>query len=150
MGAINEKIEFDIDAPAELAYATLLDIDSLPRWSSSHKSAKVLERDANGSPSLVEVEAGLVGITDKLTFKYEFTENKCAWDTVGEGMAVRAQGGYYLLTPKDDGTVHVLVDMYIDPKVKLPGFVMKKGVKMAADIASKGFAKEVLARKAKS
>ncbi len=149
MGAITEKIEFDIDASPELAYATLLDIDSLPQWSSSHKSAKVLERDANGNPSLVQVEAGLVGITDKLTFKYEFTENKCAWDTVSEGAAVRAQGGFYLLSPKGDGT-HVEVEMYIDPKVKLPGFVMKKGVKMAADIASKGFAKEVLARKAKS
>ncbi|MDF0532237.1 SRPBCC family protein [Tsukamurella sp. 8F] len=149
MGAISEKIEFDIDAPAELAYETLLDIDALPQWSSSHKSAEVLERDADGNPSLVEVEAGLVGITDKLRFKYEFTENKCKWDTVGEGTAVRAQGGYYLLEPKGD-KVHVLVDMYIDPKVKLPGFVVKKGVKMAADIASKGFSKEVMRRKGAS
>lgn len=146
---INEKVEFDIDAPAELAYAVLLDVESLPEWSTSHKSAKVTERDEHGNPSLVEVEAGLVGITDKLTFRYEFTENKCKWDTVGEGGSIKSQGGYYLLTSDGDKT-HVLVDMYIDPKIKLPGFVIKKGIKMAADIASKGFSKEVMKRKANS
>lgn len=141
-------MEFDIDASPELAYATLLDVESLPQWSASHKSAVIVERDANGNPSVVDVEAGLVGITEQLVFNYEFTELKCKWDTAKEGTAIRGQGGYYLLSPKGDGT-HVEVEMYIDPKVKLPGFVVKKGVKMAADIASKGFAKEVMARKAK-
>lgn len=147
--AINEKVEFEIDAPASLAYATLLDIDSLPEWSSSHKSATVVERDAAGNPRLVEVEAGLMGINDNLTFSYEFTpETRVAWQSQGEGMAVKSQGGFYQLTPVGDDKVHVLVDMNIDLKVKLPGFVVKKGVKMSAEIASKGFTKEVLKRKA--
>jgi uncharacterized membrane protein len=147
--AINEKVEFEIDAPAALAYATLLDVESLPEWSSSHKSAEVVERDAAGNPSLVNVEAGLMGINDSLSFRYEFTpESKVAWQSEGEGMAVKSQGGFYQLTPIGDDKVHVLVDMFIDLKVKLPGFVVKKGVKMSAEIASKGFAKEVLKRKA--
>ncbi|ADG79409.1 Cyclase/dehydrase OS=Tsukamurella paurometabola (strain ATCC 8368 / DSM / CCUG 35730 / CIP 100753/ JCM 10117 / KCTC 9821 / NBRC 16120 / NCIMB 702349 /NCTC 13040) OX=521096 GN=Tpau_2811 PE=4 SV=1 [Tsukamurella paurometabola] len=147
--AINEKVEFDIDAPASLAYATLLDVEALPEWSSSHKSATVVERDAAGNPSLVKVEAGLMGISDSLTFRYEFTpETKVAWQSEGEGMAVKSQGGFYQLTPIGDDKVHVVVDMHIDLKVKLPGFVVKKGVKMSAEIASKGFTKEVLKRKA--
>ena len=44
--------------------------------------------------------------------------------------------------------VRVLCDMNIDLKIKLPGFVVRKGVKMSAEIASKGFSKEVLKRKA--
>lgn len=147
--AINEKVEFEIDAPAALAYATLLDVESLPEWSSSHKSVNVVERDAAGNPSVVEVEAGMVGISDSMRFRYAFTpETKVAWQSEGEGMAVRSQGGYYQLTPLGDDKVHVLCDMNIDLKIKLPGFVVKKGVKMSAEIASKGFTKEVLKRKA--
>ncbi|NMD54828.1 MULTISPECIES: SRPBCC family protein [Tsukamurella] len=147
--AINEKVEFEIDAPAALAYATLLDVESLPEWSSSHKSVTVVERDAAGNPSVVEVEAGMVGISDRMRFRYEFTPGtRVAWQSEGEGVAVRSQGGYYLLTPVGDDKVHVLCDMNIDLKIKLPGFVVRKGVKMSAEIASKGFTKEVLKRKA--
>ncbi|WP_019204047.1 SRPBCC family protein [Tsukamurella sp. 1534] len=147
--AINEKVEFEIDAPAALAYATLLDVESLPEWSSSHKSVTVVERDEAGNPSLVEVEAGMVGISDSMRFRYEFTpQTKVSWRSEGEGKAVRAQGGSYLLTPLADDRVRVLCDMNIDLKIKLPGFVVKKGVKMSAEIASKGFEKEVLKRKA--
>ena len=53
----NQKVEFEIDAPAALAYATLLDVESLPAWSSSHKRVTVAERDAAGDPRVVEVEA---------------------------------------------------------------------------------------------
>lgn len=147
--AITETVEFEIDAPAALAYATLLDVESLPEWSSSHKSVTVVERDAAGNPALVEVEAGMVGVTDSMRFRYEFTpETKVAWQSEGEGMAVRSQGGYYLLTPLGTDRVRVLCDMNIDLKIKLPGFVVRKGVKMSAEIASKGFTKEVLKRKA--
>ncbi|MCA0158650.1 SRPBCC family protein [Tsukamurella sp. M9C] len=147
--AINEKVEFEIDAPAALAYATLLDVESLPAWSSSHKSVTVAERDAAGNPRVVEVEAGMVGISDTMRFRYEFTpETRVAWQSEGEGVAVRSQGGYYQLTPVGDDKVHVLCDMNIDLKIKLPGFVVRKGVKMSAEIASKGFSKEVLKRKA--
>lgn len=147
--AINERVEFEIDAPAALAYATLLDVESLPEWSSSHKSVTIVERAADGTPSVVEVEAGMVGISDRMRFRYAFTPGtKVAWQSDGEGMAVRSQGGYYQLTPLGEGRVHVLCDMNIDLKIKLPGFVVRKGVKMSAEIASKGFEKEVLKRKA--
>ncbi|MET9328078.1 SRPBCC family protein [Tsukamurella sp. NPDC003166] len=147
--AINEKVEFEIDAPAALAYATLLDVESLPEWSSSHKSVTIVERAADGTPSVVEVEAGLVGISDRMRFRYTFTPGtRVAWQSEAEGMAVRSQGGYYQLTPLGEGRVHVLCDMNIDLKIKLPGFVVRKGVKMSAEIASKGFEKEVLKRKA--
>ncbi|KXO87914.1 SRPBCC family protein [Tsukamurella pulmonis] len=147
--AINEKVEFEIDAPAALAYATLLDVESLPEWSASHKSVTVVERDAAGDPRVVEVEAGMVGISDTMRFRYDFTpETKVAWQSEGEGMAVRSQGGYYQLTPLGEDRVRVLCDMNIDLKIKLPGFVVRKGVKMSAEIASKGFEKEVLKRKA--
>ncbi|GAA1079473.1 SRPBCC family protein [Tsukamurella spumae] len=147
--AINEQVEFEIDAPAALAYATLLDVESLPEWSSSHKSVTVTERDAAGNPSRVEVEAAMVGVSDRMRFRYEFTpETTVAWQSEGEGMAVRSQGGYYQLTPLGEDRVHVLCDMNIDLKIKLPGFVVRKGVKMSAEIASKGFTKEVLKRKA--
>ncbi|CAM3768128.1 SRPBCC family protein [Tsukamurella ocularis] len=147
--AINEKVEFEIDAPAALAYATLLDVESLPAWSSSHKSVTVVERNAAGDPSLVAVEAGMVGISDSMRFHYEFTpETRVAWQSAGEGRAVRSQGGYYQLTPIGDDRVHVVCDMNIDLKITLPGFVVRRGVKMSAEIASKGFSKEVLKRKA--
>ncbi|NMO04853.1 cyclase [Gordonia sp. TBRC 11910] len=145
---MTDKVEFDIDASPELAYATLLDVESLPQWSASHKTAKVIERDASGNPSVVEAEAGLVGITDHLVFNYEFTDLTCKWDTAKEGTAIRSQGGRYVLSPNADGGTHVDVEVYLEPKIKLPGFVLKKGAKMINEIASKGFTKEVLARKA--
>ena len=35
--AINESLEFDIDAPVSLVFGTLADVDALPDWSSASK-----------------------------------------------------------------------------------------------------------------
>lgn len=145
--AINESLEFDIDAPVTLVIDTLADVEALPDWSSAHSNVKVVERDANGRPSVVDASVGLMMFSDNLTFDYVFTDVSCKWDTRNEGTAVRSQGGIYELSPKGDDQTHVKVTMYLDPKVKAPGFVVKKGIKLAMDIIKNGLTKEVMKRK---
>lgn len=146
--AINESLEFDIDAPVSLVIDTLADVEALPDWSSAHSNIKIVERDANGRPSVVDASVGLLMFNDDLTFDYVFTDTTCKWDTRNEGSAVRSQGGIYELSPKGEDGTHVKVTMYLDPKVKAPGFVVKKGIKLAMDIVKNGLSKEVLKRKA--
>ena len=72
--AINESLEFDIDAPVTLVIDTLADVEALPDWSSAHSNVKVVERDANGRPSVVDASVGLMMFSDNLTFDYVFTD----------------------------------------------------------------------------
>lgn len=142
MSAFVEKIDFTVNAPLEVAYAVLVDVEALPDWSATHSSVRVLSRDENGFPCLVEARLGMIGISDDLTFQYTFSENRCEWLTASEGSALRSQGGFYQLVPASSGT-RVRAELHIEPKIKLPGFLIKRAISAVADIASTGFTKEV-------
>ncbi|WP_241471982.1 SRPBCC family protein [Mycolicibacterium neoaurum] len=145
MAPIVEVIDFTVKAPPELTYSVLADVESLPRWSATHNSVRVLSRDQQGLPKLVHARLGMIGLSDDVTFEYTFTANRCEWITTGEGSTLRSQGGYYLLEAAGPAT-RVRAELHIEPKVKLPNFVVRRAVSAVADVASKSFSKEVLQR----
>lgn len=73
MGTINAKASVDVDAPAERCYAIAADLERAPEWQRSLQSVAVLERDAQGRPSLVETvsDASVKTITARLRFTYD-------------------------------------------------------------------------------
>lgn len=73
MGIINARASVDVDAPAERCYAIAADLERAPEWQRSLQSVEVLERDAQGRPSLVETvsDASVKTITTRLRFAYD-------------------------------------------------------------------------------
>lgn len=73
MGTINARATVDVDAPAERCYAIAADAERAPEWQRSLQSVDVLERDAQGRPTLVETvsDASVKTITTRLRFSYD-------------------------------------------------------------------------------
>ena len=59
-----------------------------------------------------------------------------------ESTQQNSQDGSYTLTPNGDGTL-VKFALTVDPKIPLPGFLLKKAQKMALETASQGLTKFV-------
>jgi hypothetical protein len=68
-----------------------------------------------------------------------------SWSLV-ESNTQNVQNARYRLTENGDGTTHVIFDLEVDLKIKLPGLVVKKVQKSIADTATTGLRKEVLRR----
>ncbi|MFT4125660.1 MAG: SRPBCC family protein [Gordonia sp. (in: high G+C Gram-positive bacteria)] len=145
--SVSANTEFDVAAPPSVVMEVLLDVESLPEWSSPHKGAKILSAHADGTPEQVQMTVAAVGVNDDQTVTYQWTDNTCTWDLV-ESKMLSSQHGVYTLTPNGDGT-HVKLELEIDLKVKLPGLLVKRGQKMAVDTAKKGLTAES-ERRAKS
>src|SRR3954470_24774259 len=73
MGTINAKATVEIDAPAERCYAIAADLERAPEWQRSLQSVEVLERDAEGRPTLVETvsDASVKTVKARLRFSYD-------------------------------------------------------------------------------
>ena len=122
----------------------LLDVEALPEWSGPHKSAKILSEYDDGSPQRVACAVTAVGITDEQVLDYTWTENSCEWNLV-ESSQLSQQHGKYTVTPKGDGS-HVVFELSVDLKIKMPGLIVKRGQKIAVDTAKKGLTEEAKRR----
>ena len=70
----SETIE--VEAPLERCFEVAADIERAPEWQGTMRSARVLERDTDGRPSLVETEldASVTRLRVCLRFAYEAPE----------------------------------------------------------------------------
>jgi ribosome-associated toxin RatA of RatAB toxin-antitoxin module len=140
--AINEAREIVIEATPEEILDVIADFDSLPEWSSAHQSAEVLETGDDRLPSKVKMKVKSAGITDEQVVAYTWTDNTASWTLVSSG-AQRAQDGKYVLTPEGDKT-RVKFNLTLDPKIPLPGFVLKRIVRGSMETGTDGLRKRVL------
>jgi hypothetical protein len=120
-------------------------VENLPKRSPSHKSAEVETRHEDGRPNRVRAEVSAAGFNDTEVTDYTWDEPTLVGWTLVESSFQSRQNGAYTLTPTDDGT-HVRLDLEIDVKVPLPGFILKRVLKGALDTGSKGLKKYVESR----
>ncbi|BDB62258.1 MULTISPECIES: SRPBCC family protein [unclassified Rhodococcus (in: high G+C Gram-positive bacteria)] len=133
---------FDIDATPEQVMRALEDVERIPEWSSAHKSVEVLTRDDDGRPLRIRMTLSLLGFSDTQTIEHSWTESSTSWTLVESSMQ-RSQDGEYALEPTERGT-RVHVTMSLEPKVPVPGFVLKRGQKHAVEAVRKGLTEFVL------
>ncbi|SMG50354.1 Polyketide cyclase / dehydrase and lipid transport [Rhodococcus rhodochrous J3] len=133
---------FDIDATPEQVMRALEDVERIPEWSSAHKSVEVLTRDDDGRPIRIRMTLSLLGFSDTQTIEHSWTESSTSW-TLVESSVQRSQDGEYALEPTERGT-RVHVTMSLEPKVPVPGFVLKRGQKHAVEAVRKGLTEFVL------
>lgn len=141
--AVSVKKEIDIAASVPEVMEVLADVESLPKWSTAHTSAEILDKDEEGWPLKVREVISQFGVKDTMTLDYEWYEEELSWTLAEESSAQKAQECHYQLTDNGDGTTHVEFDLTVELKLKLPGLVVKQGQKLAADTATKGLKKEV-------
>lgn len=143
--AVSVQSVITIEAGIPEIMAVLADVETLVDWSDAHRAVEVREADEDGWPILVWERISQAGITDEMVVKYEWYDGEVSWSLVESG-AMKAQNARYQLTDNGDGTTHVVFDLEVDLKIKIPGMLVKKAQKGIADTATKGLRKEVLRR----
>ncbi|GGC60322.1 SRPBCC family protein [Hoyosella rhizosphaerae] len=143
--SVSGSIEFEIKASPEKVMEALVDVESLPQWSSSHRKVEVRSRDDQGRPKQVWMAISTMGINDEQLVEYAFTDDTVHWDLLEPSNQQKLQSGSYVLTATPEGT-KLKFELTVDLKIPMPGFLVKRGQKMALETASKGLKKFVEGR----
>ncbi|MCQ4119403.1 SRPBCC family protein [Rhodococcus tibetensis] len=140
--AVSGVKEFEIKADPATVMAAIAAVDRLPEWSSAHKSVTIESTHDDGRPHRVRMNVSILGISDEQVVDYTFDgDDTVSWHLVESGQQ-NAQDGSYVLTESGAGT-KVTFELTVDPKIPLPGFLVKKAQKTALETASKGLTKFV-------
>ena len=139
--AVSGSSSIDIAAPIANILDAIADLENYPSWSPIHKEVEVLERDDSGRPTKARMSASLMGIADEQVLTYDWNDTGVTWDLV-ESTQQKAQHAEYRLTETENGT-HVDFEMSLDPKIPVPGFLLKKGKKTIIEMATTGLKDQV-------
>ncbi|PTR26607.1 polyketide cyclase/dehydrase/lipid transport protein [Rhodococcus sp. OK519] len=140
--AVSGAKEFEVRAAPADVMAAIAAVDRLPEWSSAHKKVIVESTHPDGRVNRVRMTVSIMGINDEQVVDYSWDgDTSMSW-TLVESTQQNSQDGSYTLTPKGDGTL-VKFALTVDPKIPLPGFLLKKAQKMALETASAGLTKFV-------
>ncbi|MFM1725782.1 MULTISPECIES: SRPBCC family protein [Rhodococcus] len=138
--AVSGAKEFQVEAAPADVMAAIAAVDRLPEWSSAHKKVIVESTHPDGRANRVRMTVSIMGINDEQVVDYTWDgDSGMSW-TLVESTQQNSQDGSYTLTPKGDGTL-VKFALTVDPKIPLPGFLLKKAQKMALETASQGLTK---------
>ncbi|MDV2475831.1 SRPBCC family protein [Rhodococcus zopfii] len=137
--AVSSSHTSEIKASPEQVMAAIAAVDRLPEWSSAHKSVTIESTHPDGLPHRVRMTVSIIGITDEQVVDYQWNGTESMSWTLVESSQQRQQDGAYALVSTAVGT-SVEFSLTIDPKIPLPGFLVKKAQKMAVETASKGLA----------
>ena len=143
--SVKSTMQFEIAARPAAVVAALVAVEDLPSWSGPHKTVTVESRHDDGRPHRVRADVGAVGLTDhQVSDMVWHGDSRMTW-TLVEATMQSVQTGSYTFTATPTGT-RIDFELEIGPKVPLPGFIVKKIVKIAMDTASKGLTKYVESR----
>jgi ribosome-associated toxin RatA of RatAB toxin-antitoxin module len=110
----------EIRAPRERCYSALLDVDALPRWQRALREARVLERDAEGRPAVLEyvVDAKVRTVRYRIRQSYRPPEVIRSEYLGGD---FRDFGGEWRFAALAPDRTRVELDLRIDPGRLVPG-----------------------------
>ena len=81
MGKLSGTASEEIEAPLSEVWAVVEDTESAPEWQDGMDSMRVIERDSEGRPELVETEsdASVRKVRSTVRFEYE-PERRLSWE----------------------------------------------------------------------
>jgi ribosome-associated toxin RatA of RatAB toxin-antitoxin module len=105
----------DVDAPIERCWEIVAAIDRSPEWQQGMESVDVLERDAEGRPSMCEivVDAKFTKLRLRARVTYD-APHRLAFAKAGPGSVERLEGSWEL-TDLGNGRTHVRYALAVDP-----------------------------------
>ena len=134
--------DITIKADADAVMEVIADIAAYPDWSSVHKAATIESTDGDGRPERVRMTVAVVGISDEQVLDYTWDGHRSVRWTLVEGGQQRRQSGHYELTA-DGPVTRVRYEVRVDPKIPMPGFVVKQGMRKVVDAATVGLKRRV-------
>ncbi|MFI7670163.1 SRPBCC family protein [Nocardia sp. NPDC049526] len=133
---VETSITTAVDAASVLR--ALAALERLPEWSSVHRKVVVDEVDDQDRPLRAHAEVSLFGRTDHHEYVYEWGDDEMRWDTTRSAHLAQ-QRGSYLVCPDPAGT-RVIFRYYIQPRLPVPGFMVRVVQRLAVESISKGLA----------
>jgi uncharacterized membrane protein len=114
MGTLNAERSVDVQAPIERCYAIAADLEQAPGWQKALQSVDVLERDAQGRPSVVETvsDASVKTVKSRLGFTYD--EPTAIHITQQKGDLKSLAGGWSF-ADLGDGRTRATYALEVDP-----------------------------------
>lgn len=143
--AISDSREVVIEASPDEILDVIADVESSPQWSPAQQNVEIVDTDDQGRPHQVKMKVKSAGITDECVVEYTWADGVVSWSLVSSAVQKR-QDASYTLTPEGDNT-SVKFDLTVDPKIPVPGFVMRRAIKGAMNDATDGLRKRVLSLK---
>ena len=74
MADLSGSHSLEIEAPVQRVFAIAADVERAPEWQGAMKSAKALEHDEAGRPTLVETELDSSVAKHNLTLRFDYDE----------------------------------------------------------------------------
>lgn len=126
MGALGGSATALIDAPLDVLWAIVRDVESAPEWQRGIESVEALERDADGLATLAEIcsNAKVRMIRSRARFTYE-PPVRVAW--VQEKGDLKSFAGAWELEDIGDGRTRATYRLDADPGTML-GMLLRGGV----------------------
>ena len=143
--AVSDSREVVIEASSDEVLDVIADVESSPQWSPAQQNVQIVDTDDQGRPHRVKMKVKSAGITDECVVEYTWADHVVSWSLVSS-TAQKRQDASYTLTPEGD-TTRVKFDLTVDPKIPVPGFVMRRAIKGAMNDATDGLRKRVLSLK---
>jgi ribosome-associated toxin RatA of RatAB toxin-antitoxin module len=140
--AAKDSREVMIEATPEEILDVIADVEANPTWSPQYQSCRILETYDDGRPKRAEMVIKAAGLTDTQVIEYTWTDTSVSWTLVSAGQ-LKKQDASYTLTPAGDKT-KVRFDMFVDPSVPIPGFLLKRTLKGGMETATDGLRKQVI------
>jgi len=111
----------------ERCFVVVTDLERYPEWVADVKEVHVLERDAEGRPSLVRFRAGAFGRSTSYVLRYDYQDAPFAvsW-TQQDGDLTDRLDGRYEFHAGPDGTTEVHYELSVKLRVPIPGFVKRR------------------------
>lgn len=136
----------EIEASPEQIMEAITDFDSYPDWADGIRSAEIRSRDEDGRPAEVAFEFSAMGLDASYTLRYRYRGDEHVGWTTGEASgAVKDVQGEYELEALD-GDTEVTYRLAIEPAVKVPGFLKRRGERQALRVGLEGLKKRVEGR----
>ncbi len=113
MGTIDGSASIEIEAPIETVFEVAADVEGSPRWQPEIKVAECVERDADGSQTLVhmETDAKVRTLGSDIRFSYE-GPTRMSW--VQEDGDLKAIEGSWELEDLGDGRTRATYWLEVD------------------------------------
>ena len=142
--AVRASREVVFDASPEEILEALADVEAVPKWSSVHKRAEVLDRYPDGRPRHVRATLKIMGVTDKEVLEYHWGPRWMVWDAA-DNIQQRGQHGEYNLTPEgtEGDRTRVRFDITIDLAAPIPAFLIKRAKEIVLDVATEALRRRV-------
>jgi ribosome-associated toxin RatA of RatAB toxin-antitoxin module len=126
-----------IDAPPDVVWNVITDLDRYPEWAEGVRTTEVLEANDDGSPHRARfvIDAKVSEIT--YVIQYAYDNYDITWNLL-EGDLISQLDGVYKLYETDEGGTEVEYGLEVDVDLPLPGFMKKRAARTILEQGLKG------------